>query len=155
MAAITHDTLDDIDSQVARWLRTHGLTVLRYGLATVFVWFGALKPLGFSPAAGLIEATIPVLPAGLAVTVIGIWEIVIGLSFLSDKLLRVAVPLMGLHMLGTFSTIVLVPGAIFVQAPLVLTLEGQYVIKNIILVGAAMVVGGFLVRPDEMDTEKR
>lgn len=142
----------ELDERVAEWLRTQGLKVLRYGLALLFIWFGALKPLGLSPASGLIGEVVPFLPQDLAVLLIGLWEILIGLLFLYRPLIRVAVPLMALHILGTFATTMMAPDAVFVTPPFVLTLEGQYVVKNIVLVGAAMVVGGF-EGVDESDQE--
>lgn len=118
--------------------------MLRYSLALIFIWFGALKPLGLSPAAGFASRTIPWMPADIWIPLLGFWEVAIGLCFLYRPLIRVALPLMGLHMLGTFSTFFLLPEAVFAQFPFVLTMEGQYVVKNLVLIGAAMVVGGIV-----------
>ena len=72
---------------------------------------------------------------------VGCWEVVIGLGFVTGRLLRVTVALMYLQMLGAMSPVALNPAAVFVQPPFVLTLEGQYIVKNLVLLAAAIVVG--------------
>ena len=116
--------------------------MLRVAVGVVFVWFGALKLVpGASPASGLIASTYPFLPERPFVSFVGCWEVVIGLGFLTARFLRVTVALMYLQMLGAMSPIALNPAAVFVQPPLVLTLEGQYIFKNLVLLAAAAVVG--------------
>ena len=114
----------------------------RVAVGVVFIWFGALKLLpGASPATGLIVSTYPFLPERLFVSFVGCWEAVIGLGFLTGRFLRVTVALMFLQMLGAMSPIALNPAAVFAQPPFVLTLEGQYIFKNLVLLAAAIVVG--------------
>lgn len=134
--------LQPIDRRLIAWMGRHGVPLLRVTIGVVFIWFGALKLFpGVSPAEGLIVSTYPFLPPPLFLPFLGCWEIAIGLGYLSGRLLRVTVALMYLQMLGATSPVVLNPDAIFAAPPLVLTLEGQYVVKNLVLLAAAVVIG--------------
>ena len=134
--------LRPIDQRLIAWMARHGVPLLRVTIGLVFVWFGALKLFpGASPAANLMVSTYPFLPPRLFLSVVGCWEIAIGVGYLSGRFLRVTVALMYLQMLGAMSPIVLNPGAVFEQAPFVLTLEGQYIVKNLVLLAAAIVIG--------------
>lgn len=141
------DRLDGIDASVAAWLARHCITLLRCSLGIVFLWFGALKLFpGLSPAEGLAGQTILALTGGmvqpaLSVPVLGVWESLIGLGLLTGKYLRATLVLLFAQMSGTVTPLALFPGDTFVQAPFVPTMEGQYIIKNLVLVSAAMVVG--------------
>jgi uncharacterized membrane protein YkgB len=124
-----------------------GNPALRVSLAIIFIWFGLLKPLGLSPAGPLVEATVgwmPLFTPGQWVSVIGWWEVVIGVTFLFRPTLRVAIALMFLQMGGTFLPLVLLPTVTFQAGhyPFVPTMEGQYIIKNLLIISAALVVGG-------------
>jgi hypothetical protein len=120
----------------------HGLFLLRVGMGIVFFWFGALKFLGMSPAAALVVKTMSWLPIPGFIHILGVWEMTIGLCFIYKPLLRVALMLLFLHMPGTFLPIVLLPGEVFRAFPFVLTLEGQYIVKNLVVIAAAIVIGG-------------
>jgi len=119
-----------------------GVPMLRVAIGVVFVWFGGLKLIGVSPAADLVAATVYVVPAGLFVPVLGVWEIAIGLCLLYRPLIRVGILLLFLQMPGTFLPIVLLPDVVFTTFPYGLTVEGQYIVKNLVIIGAALVVGG-------------
>jgi uncharacterized membrane protein YkgB len=116
----------------------------------VFIWFGALKLVpGLSPAEPLVIQTAEALarlavfpPPDLFLRLLGVWEVVIGLGFLVRPLLRPAIALLALQMPGTLLPLVLLPELCYTAAPLGLTLTGQYIIKNMVLVAAALVVGG-------------
>ena len=134
--------LDTLDERVARWMAQHGVTVLRVAVGAVFVWFGALKLFrDVSPAVPLITGTFPFLPEGLFVPFLGAWEILIGFGYLSGRFIRVTVALMFAQMAGAMSPLLLNPDAIYRAAPFALTLEGQYVVKNVVLMAAALVIG--------------
>ena len=140
-------TLDTIDRRITTWMAAHGLTLLRMALAIVFLWFGALKLVpGISPAEDLAGRTIETLtagivPAGVAVPILALWEVAIGVGLLIGRWMRVTLLLLFVQMLGTITPLVLFPDETWVRFPLVPTLEGQYIIKNVVLVGAAIVVG--------------
>lgn len=80
------------------------------------------------------------------------WECLIGIGLLTGRLLRATLLLLAVQMVGTMTPLVLFPGETFTQFPFAPTLEGQYIIKNLVLIGAAMVVGG-TVRGGQLDPE--
>ena len=131
-----------IDPMIAEWMNRHGLFFLRISLAITFVWFGALKPLGISPANELVRNTVYWLPPETFIPILGFWEIAIGLCLLFRPLIRAAIFLLLLQMPGTMLPLILLPDICFLSIPFGLTLEGQYIIKNLILISAAIVIGG-------------
>lgn len=148
--------LDILDAVLHRWLVRHSITLLRLSLGIVFLGFGVLKFFpGTSPAEGLAvttaqKLTLGVVPAGATLLGVAILECAIGLALLTRRWLRGAVYLLGLELVGILSPLVLLPGRLFSGPHNAPTLEGQYVLKDVILVGAAMVVastvrGGKLV----------
>lgn len=134
--------LDRIDARITRWMAEHGVPVLRVALGLVFAWFGALKLVpGLSPAESLVRDAVPWLPGDLFVPALGLWEVAIGALLVAGRLLRIAILLLFLQMFGAMSPIVVLPGRIFTVFPYGLTMEGQYVFKNVVLIAAALVVG--------------
>jgi len=128
-------------------MRRWGEFALRVSLAVIFIWFGILKPLGVSPAGPLVRATVgwmPLLSPDTWVAVIGWWEVLIGVTFLFHRTARIAIALLALQMGGTLLPLVLLPDVTFQPGrfPYVPTIEGQYIIKNLIIISAALVVGG-------------
>jgi uncharacterized membrane protein YkgB len=134
--------LGPLDRAIAGWMRRNGHFVLRVGLAVVFIWYGILKPFGLSPAAELVRRTVYFVPPDLFIPILGWWEVAIGVGLLFRSLNRTALFLLFLQMPGTLLPLVLLPEVCFTQFPWGLTLEGQYIIKNAVLIGAALVVGG-------------
>jgi len=133
------------DVLLINYLDKFSLPVLRVSLGVVFIWFGALKPLGNSPANDVITKTIYWFDPDIFIPILGIWEMLIGLCLLWTPLIRFGLFLLAVQMPGTFLPLILRPEICFTSAPFNLTLEGQYIIKNLILIGAAMVVGSKLV----------
>ena len=133
------------DKRVTRLLARHSLLLLRISIGIVFVWFGALKLVpGLSPAEPLIRAAYDFLPAALMspfLLMIAVLEIVIGLGFISGKFQRLTVLLLLAQMGGAMSPIILAPDRMWHSFPFVFTLEGQYVVKDIILISAGLVIG--------------
>lgn len=140
-------SLEPIDARLTGWMARHGVDVLRVGLGIVFLWFGALKFVpGASPAEVLAGRTIETLSFGLVSPAVGLpllalWECVIGLGLVSGRALRTTLLLLFLQMPGTALPIALFPGEVFVRPPFVLTLEGQYIVKNLVIIGGALVIG--------------
>ena len=134
--------VDRLDVWVSGVMRRYGLGLLRYSLAVVFVWFGALKPLGMSPAEGLVRRTVYWFNPDVFVPVLGWWEVAIGVGLAVRPLNRLAIFLLLLQMPGTMLPLVLLPEVCFTDFPVGLTMEGQYIIKNLTLISAAIVVGG-------------
>jgi uncharacterized membrane protein YkgB len=133
---------EKIDPLISGWMDRHGTLLLRISLAVIFIWFGALKPLGISPAEELIKRTVYWFSPDFFIPILGWWEVAIGVGLLFRPLLRVALLLLFLQMPGTALPLILLPDVCFTQFPFGLTLEGQYIIKNLILISAAIVVGG-------------
>lgn len=139
------------DARAASWLARHGHPALRISLAIVFVWFGLLKPLGASPANELVTRTVYWFDPAWFVPMLGWWEVAIGLFMLWRVTTRLALLLLVLQMPGTFLPLVLLPDVCWVHVPWAPTLEGQYIIKNLVLIAAAMVVGGTVRRGAAQD----
>ena len=150
--------LDRIDRRITRAMADHGLLLLRLALGIVFLWFGALKLIpGLSPAEGLAGRTVEVLsfnliPAATAVPILGIWESLIGLGLLTGVAMRATLLLLFVQMLGTLTPLVLFPTDTFDKFPYAPTLEGQYIIKNAVLIAGAVVLGA-TVRGGELKAE--
>ncbi|HEV8054385.1 MAG: DoxX family protein [Chloroflexi bacterium] len=138
---------DRIDAAITESLARSGIVVLRLGLGLVFFWFGVLKFFpNLSPAEELAARTIERLSLGVvqpnvSVPVLAAWETLIGLGLLSGRFLRATLLLLAVQMIGTALPLVFFPAETFSVVPFAPTLEGQYIIKNIVLVGAAMVIG--------------
>ena len=140
--------LRSVDLALVRWMAARGPLLLRWSLGVVFLWFGALKFLpDASPAEGLATRTIGVLsgglvPASVSLPGLATLECVIGLGLLAGRGLRGVLLLLWLQMAGTLTPLLLFPGECFTHVPWAPTLEGQYIIKNLTLISAAIVVGG-------------
>jgi len=133
---------DAADTRITRWMARAGIPILRVALGVVFIWFGALKLVpGLSPAEDLVLATVPFLPGHTFMVVLGLWEVAIGIGFVTGRALRITILLLFLQMPGTMSPILLLPDRVFTVFPYGLTLEGQYIVKNLVLISAALVIG--------------
>jgi uncharacterized membrane protein YphA (DoxX/SURF4 family) len=152
--------LDCLDLSIVRWLARYGLPFLRIGMGIVFLWFGALKFFpGLSPAAGLAVRTIDVLtfgliPGNISLILLATLETAIGLGFLTGRYMRLTLGLLIFQMAGTLTPLALFPGEAFMHFPYAPTLEGQYIIKNLVLIGAGLVIGS-TVRGGQMVAEPR
>lgn len=135
-----------LDEVIKKLMKRWAVPLLRLSFAIIFIWFGILKPLGLSPAEALILATVKWLPVYSPedwLFIIGWWEVAIGVTFLFKKTTKIAIGLLFLQMIGTFMPLVLLPEVTFQEGKFYLpTLEGQYIIKNIMIISAALVVGG-------------
>jgi uncharacterized membrane protein YkgB len=147
-----------LDRRITEWMADHGVTFLRFALGIVFFWFGILKLFpGASPAEDLAARTIEALTLGVvqpqvALPVLAVWEMAIGIGLFINRWMRVTLLLLFVQMLGTITPLVLFPAETFTVFPLAPTLEGQYIIKNVVLVAAAIVLGA-TVRGGELVPE--
>ena len=125
-------------------LRRSGVPILRVCLGIVFLWFGALKILGASPVIGLISTAYPFMPYPAFILILGIWEVAIGIGLIFKIALRATLALLWLQMLGTLTALLLAPSLFFSHGSiLLLTTEGEFVVKNLVLIAAGMVIGGY------------
>lgn len=137
-----------LDELLLKTLRRWSITALRLALGSVFLWFGALKVFGSSPVASLIQATYRFMPLGIFVLLLGVWEMAIGVGIILKRALRCVLILLGVHLIGTFTAIWFNPAIFFVQGvPFCLTVDGEFVIKNLVLITAALVIAGYEVKP--------
>ena len=135
-------TYDELDIFITKFMSKWGITFLRYSLGIIYIWFGILKPFGLSPAQELVENTVYWFDNPKTfVPILGWWEVVIGLTMCIKPLIRVSIFLLFIQMPGTFLPLILLPEVCFNNFPFGLTLEGQYIIKNLIIISAALVVG--------------
>ncbi len=137
--------IKEIDRFLIDTLNRLSLPALRISLGIIFIWFGALKPFGDSPAVDVITKTVYWFDPDIFIPILGIWEMAIGLCLLYAPLIRAGLFLLALQMPGTFLPLILLPEVCFIDIPFNLTLEGQYIVKNLVLIGAAIVVGSRLV----------
>ena len=133
---------DTIDTRISCWMDKHCHVLMRISLALVFIWFGILKPLGMSPEEELIKRTVYWLPPEFFLPILGWWEVAIGVGLLYRPLVRASLLLLLLQLPGTMLPLVLLPDICFARFPFGLTIEGQYIVKNLFLVSAAFVIGG-------------
>jgi uncharacterized membrane protein YphA (DoxX/SURF4 family) len=136
-----------VDTAITEWMADNGVWLLRISLGLVFLWFGTLKLFpGLSPAQDLAAKTISSLTFGvistkIAFPVLALWESLIGLGLILGLFLRATLLLLWLQMLGTITPLFLFPDLTFTRIPFAPTLEGQYIIKNMVLISAGLVIG--------------
>lgn len=136
-----------LDIHITSWMARYGTLLLRISLGVIFFWFGFLKFFpGLSPAEDLAVQTIEklffgLIPPNASIVVLATWECVIGLGLLAGKWLRAILLLLFMQMLGTVTPIFLFPHEVFTRIPYALTLEGQYILKNLVLISAGLVIG--------------
>lgn len=134
--------LEQFDVWLTGLLARYGITAMRVGLGVVFFWFGALKLVpGLSPAEELVRNTIYFINPDIFLPILALWEMTIGLGLLTGKFVRLTLLLLFLQMPGTALPLVLLPEVCYTRFPFGLTLEGQYIIKNLVLITAGMVIG--------------
>ncbi|WP_310440576.1 DoxX family membrane protein [Sulfuricurvum sp.] len=119
---------------------------LRISLGICFLWFGMLKFFsGMSPAEQLAIMTMDILtfgliPSAIAIKLLAFWEVVIGIGFLFGKQIKWVLGLFFIHMALTFSPLVMFPEICFTQAPFALSLVGQYIVKNVVLIMGGVII---------------
>lgn len=145
--AMQRSQLFAIDASITRFLGRWSITVLRVSIGIVFIWFGALKVFDVTPVADLVADTVYWADPDWFVPLLGVFEIVVGVSLLARRALRFTLGLFALQMMGTFLVLVVQPDVAFQDGnPLLLTVEGEFVVKNLVLLSAGMVVGATVRR---------
>lgn len=128
------------ERKLSNYFKKRSVSLLRYAMGLIFFWYGALKVSGDSPVDELVMQALPWIESHSFVSFIGIWEMVIGLFLFFNRFLRYGLILLFLHFPGTFLPLFTKPEACFTQFPFGLTLEGQYIFKNFILIAAGLVI---------------
>jgi uncharacterized membrane protein YphA (DoxX/SURF4 family) len=160
-------SFDRTDRRITGWMAGNGIALLRVSLGLVFLWFGVLKFVpGLSPADELATRTMATLTFGLVQPdisrpALALWETLIGLGLITGRFMRATLLILFIQMIGTATPLVLFPSETWTRFPIVPTLEGQYILKNIVLVTAAMVIGatvrggGLTDAPDILEQARR
>jgi uncharacterized membrane protein YphA (DoxX/SURF4 family) len=147
--------LNRFDRTITNWMAENGITILRIGLGIIFFWFGILKFFpGVSPAEELVKNTVYFINPDLFLPILAAWETLIGIGLISGKFMRLTLLLLFLQMPGTALPIVILPDVVWNSFPFALTLEGQYIIKNLVLIGGGLVLGG-TVRGSKFLSQKK
>jgi uncharacterized membrane protein YkgB len=127
-----------IRSALSRW----AIPLLRISLGIVFVWFGALKVFNVTPVTDLVAETVYWVDPDWFVPLLGWVEVLVGLALLARKGLRLMLPLFAGQMVGTFLVLILLPEIAFQDGNIFkLTVEGEFVVKNLVLLSAGLVIG--------------
>ncbi|MFO8236462.1 MAG: DUF417 family protein [Bacteroidales bacterium] len=138
------------DQAIINWMSRYGITLLRISVGIVFLWFGFLKFFpSVSPAEDIAVKTIKIISFDLLssqaiLIILAAWETIIGIGLIANIYLREILVLLFLQMIGTITPLFFFPEEVFTAIPYAPALEGQYIIKNIVLITAAFVIGGTL-----------
>jgi putative oxidoreductase len=134
--------IDRVDLVIVPFLRRVAVPLLRISLGIVFVWFGLLKIFEVSPVAEFVARTVYWVDPDLFVPALGVFEMTLGVLLLLGKMMRLTLFLFLAQMVGTFLTFLVLPNVVFQHGnPLLLTVEGEFVVKNLVLIAAGLVVG--------------
>jgi putative oxidoreductase len=137
----TWQQLDKLDEVAGDTAGIPALPLLRTSLALVYIWFGALKLIGASPVANMVAQTAEPLPRHISVPAMGLVELAIGLGLLLRLAVRPVLLLFFIQNLGTFTTVIRRPERIFQNGnPLLLTKEGEFLLKNLVLLAAGLTI---------------
>ena len=156
--AVLQEMFERTDFALTNWMARNGVKLMRVSIGIVFFWFGVLKFFpGLSPAEGLATATIARMSFGLlsaetSLLLLAIWETAIGLGLIFGVFMRATLLLLWLQMLGTITPLFIFPQEAFQIVPFVPTLEGQYILKNMVLISAGLVIGA-TVRGGQIKTD--
>lgn len=137
-----HPKLDQLDRNIAEWMERYGHMLHRVSLGGFFIWLGLLKQAGLKTTTSLLAHTVYWGTPDVVVPLLGWWEFAIGVCLLFPRLIRVALLLLLVRLPGTLLALVLLPDVCFVRIPFAPTPEGQYLIKDLMLFTAAIVIGG-------------
>ncbi len=133
--------IEKIDLKLINFFRMISVPTARLGLFVIFFWFGALKVVGLSPANFLVqelfEQTVQMMTFGQFIILFGLFECIIGILFIVPKMERVVIPLLLVHMITTFMPLFILPEITW-NGLFVPSLEGQYIIKNLVIIASAI-----------------
>ncbi len=136
-----------VDATITRFLRRWSIPALRVSLGIVFVWFGALKIFDVTPVTDLVADTVYWVDPDWFVPVLGVAEVAVGVALITKRALRAALAVFALQMAGTFLVLIVQPDVAFQDGNVLkLTVEGEFVVKNLVLLSAGLVVGSTVDR---------
>lgn len=130
-----------VDHELIHFFRRISVPLARFALFVVFFWFGFLKVIGLSPAGTLVHSlfdqTIHFMAFPTFYILFALFECLIGVLFLIKGAERIVFPFLIFHMITTALPLFYLPGATW-QSFMVPTLEGQYIIKNLVIIATAI-----------------
>jgi putative oxidoreductase len=146
----------EIGERLIELLRIAVPLLLRGSLGVTFVWFGGLKVAGEPTlTASLIAAIAPFIDPDVSVPLVGGFEIALGAGLLVGRRMGVFLGAAALHLSGTFLVLLLRPDVAFADGnPLLLTAEGEYVVKNLVLLAATASLALHSLGPSPAKTKK-
>jgi putative oxidoreductase len=134
--------------RVQQFLRDWSVPVLRICLGAVFIWFGALKVADATPVGDLVAGTVPWFDRTWFVPALGAVEVLLGVALLVDRFTTIVCAVLVAHLCGTFLVLIMEPGLAFQHDnPVLLTTIGEFVVKNVVLIAAALVIASSRHRP--------
>lgn len=129
-----------MEKNLSLFLRHHSVSFLRYAMGIIYFWYGALKVFNMSPVEELVYHATHWVGTPYLVEFLGVWEMLIGIFLFVKKWNRWGLILLFLQFPGTFFPLFLNPEDTFTAIPFGLTLEGQYILKNLVLISAGLVL---------------
>ncbi|MEN8139707.1 MAG: hypothetical protein ABFR97_00610 [Thermodesulfobacteriota bacterium] len=142
--------VDTIDKKILAAFYRHGHAIHRISLGLIFIWFGLLKPFGEKTTTSLLAHTIYFFPPEYILPLLGWWEVAIGVTLLVKKLIKYSVILQFIRIPGTILAFFVHPDICFVHFPYVPSPEGQYLLKDIIILFAGIAIAGTVYREKEI-----
>lgn len=130
-----------VETQAVGALQLISVPVLRAAIGVVFIWFGALKVANATPVGDFVANTLPWFNRAWVIPAVGVFEIIIGLALIIGRFLTVVCAVLIGHLAGTFLSLVMQPDVTFQHGnPLMLTAEGEFVMKNLVFIAAGLVI---------------
>lgn len=132
--------------KVNTWLSQNAMNLLRISIGIIYVWFGALKFFpNLSPADQLAKDTIylitfGLIPNNISIILLALWETLLGFVLIVGVWRRAVFYILLLHMACTFVPLFFFVDVSFTNSPYAFTLVGQYIMKNLIIICAALVL---------------
>lgn len=136
------EKLREVDQGIVAVFHRYGHFLHRISLGGLFIWFGLLKPFGHKTTTSLLAHTVYWGEPDVVVPLLGWWEVAIGLCLIYRPFVRMALFLLVIRLPGTLLAFIMLPKICFLHVPFVPTLEGQYLVKDVVLLFAAIAIGG-------------
>ena len=144
--------LESFNDKIYEAFYTYGHNAHRLSLGMVFIWFGLLKPFGEKTTTSLLAHTIYVFPTEIILPLLGWWEVAIGVTLMFQPLVKYSILLQFIRIPGTILAFFMHPNICFVHIPYVPSPEGQYLIKDIIILIAGIAIAGTVYK-DKADSQ--
>jgi len=138
--------IDNIGKKVLESFYKYGHDMHRFSLGLIFIWFGLLKPFGVKTTTSLLAHTIYFFPPETILPLLGWWEVAIGITLIFKPLVNYSIILQFVRIPGTILAFFMHPNVCFVHIPFVPSPEGQYLIKDIIILIAGIAIAGTVHR---------